>query len=625
MSSFTRPDLFCSHEITQNILVKHRGPNWWVKISDFGATKQIESTALRTQIGTEPYLAPEVRGLYAPSDLDLEPSQTYSLAVDIWSVGAIAFRIAAGRVPFPPNSRELYRYVVVGGPFPSDDSLSAECVAFITSAMSPSPSRRPTAKEAMERPWVRAALVKAFYSDVPETDSSTIRSKSTATAKVSEMSEEASGRWSTFSSPPPVEAEKFSSPPPVDENPRDTVTRLLSMSPFIDESTQAEEEPVWVLPVRYLTAGSTGAGKRPPKDNFVLRLHTNSFQFNDTCGYLTAMLTAPAGGLAFSPDGRRFAVTSVNGAYIWNTATSREGFELSSGRSLGLVETPIRQLVFMDNGRQIITNDAYGGLTTWELDHANRFKRTLDHVYVLPRSRPSQFFSSLSPNGSCLITFSPDHKGHGLEMDIWKINAEGRFQHEQSEYTTRMNHEVSVVHSPGGKDFVVCGLHGLRFYRWARKGLDDRFRFILDPRNSWIDGATFGDLRGRFSSNGRWFIHPMVSLFWRNSKGQWTPVGLDLSHRDQMVAAAFSLDNQWLAVGLRSNTITIWKLGEGNKFLRVQNLRFQPQVVMVDQILNLEFSPSGLVLASAFAVRQEAEDDVDSASMRKMVVIWEKS
>ncbi|KAH6867378.1 kinase-like domain-containing protein, partial [Thelonectria olida] len=133
-----------------NILVQHEGPNWWIKISDFGASKQIESTALRTQIGTEPYLAPEVRGLYAPSDLDLEPGQvqTFSLAVDTWSVGAITFRIATGRSPFP-QSRDLYRFVVVGTSFPGDDSLSTECTNFITSAMSPSPRQRPTAAQAL--------------------------------------------------------------------------------------------------------------------------------------------------------------------------------------------------------------------------------------------------------------------------------------------------------------------------------------------------------------------------------------------------------------------------------------------------------------------------------------------
>ncbi|KAL2673991.1 hypothetical protein Neosp_012437 [[Neocosmospora] mangrovei] len=54
----------------KNILVQNKGPNWWVKISDFGCSKQSESTSLRTIIGTEPYLAPELQNVFAPSDQD---------------------------------------------------------------------------------------------------------------------------------------------------------------------------------------------------------------------------------------------------------------------------------------------------------------------------------------------------------------------------------------------------------------------------------------------------------------------------------------------------------------------------------------------------------------------------
>ncbi|KAH6876564.1 kinase-like domain-containing protein [Thelonectria olida] len=173
-----------------NILVQQKGPNWWVKISDFGASKQIESTALRTQVGTEPYLAPEVRGLFAPSDLDLEPNQGFSLAVDIWSVGTITFRIAAGRLPFSPQSRDLYRYVIVGSPFPSDDSLSAECTAFISSLMNPSPRQRPTAAQALASLWVSPAN--------PSTTNLEPEVNSTASKPSSQGEEEASGCWSTF-------------------------------------------------------------------------------------------------------------------------------------------------------------------------------------------------------------------------------------------------------------------------------------------------------------------------------------------------------------------------------------------------------------------------------------------
>ncbi|EEU36658.1 uncharacterized protein NECHADRAFT_51706, partial [Fusarium vanettenii 77-13-4] len=128
----------------KNILVQNNGPNWWVKISDFGCSKQSESTSLRTIIGTEPYLAPELQNTLA-----------YTLAVDIWALGAIAFRIATGHLPFPsPIGKRLFRYVAQGGPFPSNELLSTECHDFIVSVMSRSPRDRPAAATALKHAWI---------------------------------------------------------------------------------------------------------------------------------------------------------------------------------------------------------------------------------------------------------------------------------------------------------------------------------------------------------------------------------------------------------------------------------------------------------------------------------------
>lgn len=69
-----------------NILVKSKGPDWWVKISDFGNSKRAEEglTALRTLNGTPGFLAPEMLmqlGLF--DDDDFEVSDEYTVAVDI--------------------------------------------------------------------------------------------------------------------------------------------------------------------------------------------------------------------------------------------------------------------------------------------------------------------------------------------------------------------------------------------------------------------------------------------------------------------------------------------------------------------------------------------------------------
>ncbi|CAH0047719.1 unnamed protein product [Clonostachys solani] len=139
-----------------NILVQHAGPNWWVKISDFGTTKQIETTALRTSVGTETYQAPEVRGIFTPADMADNSERLFSLALDIWGVGAIAFRMATGGMVFSAP-RDLYSYVVQGSAFPFEKSLSAECNAFVSSAMHSSPKQRPTATEALTHTWLNLA------------------------------------------------------------------------------------------------------------------------------------------------------------------------------------------------------------------------------------------------------------------------------------------------------------------------------------------------------------------------------------------------------------------------------------------------------------------------------------
>ncbi len=131
----------------------HRGPNWWVKIADFGISKRIDETFLRTIIGTEAYLAPEVRGLYTAGSKEGDES-IFSFAVDIWAVGAIAFRIVTGRLAFPPG-RKLFDYVVGGSPFPIDESMNSEYAKFVTETMAASPRQRPTSQQALSFEWIQ--------------------------------------------------------------------------------------------------------------------------------------------------------------------------------------------------------------------------------------------------------------------------------------------------------------------------------------------------------------------------------------------------------------------------------------------------------------------------------------
>ncbi|CAG9990128.1 unnamed protein product [Clonostachys byssicola] len=88
-----------------NILVAEPSPHWWVKIGDIGISKRAEeeTTAFHTMVG---YLAPEVMGFCSAEDVigvrsaGKDSSSMYTVAVDIWALGVIMFRLLNNRNVF---------------------------------------------------------------------------------------------------------------------------------------------------------------------------------------------------------------------------------------------------------------------------------------------------------------------------------------------------------------------------------------------------------------------------------------------------------------------------------------------------------------------------------------------
>lgn len=81
----------------ENISVAKDAPYWWVKIGDFGfsrnfSTKRSSNLSL---VGTFDYVAPEIL-LDNGDDGDL----SYTLAVDIWRLGCVVFRLLTRQLPF---------------------------------------------------------------------------------------------------------------------------------------------------------------------------------------------------------------------------------------------------------------------------------------------------------------------------------------------------------------------------------------------------------------------------------------------------------------------------------------------------------------------------------------------
>ncbi|KAH0559852.1 hypothetical protein GP486_003631 [Trichoglossum hirsutum] len=162
--SFMHDNGFAHRDLKpNNILVQSKGPHWWVKIGDFGISKRAEEglTALRTFGGTLGFLAPEILAQHGLlNNDDFGDRKEYTVAVDIWSLGEIAFRALTGEQPFPDES--LRAYVRRASVFPVEmlqaHNVSEEGCDFLNSLMAPMPEDRLTARDALSHIWIQKPL-----------------------------------------------------------------------------------------------------------------------------------------------------------------------------------------------------------------------------------------------------------------------------------------------------------------------------------------------------------------------------------------------------------------------------------------------------------------------------------
>lgn len=127
-----------------------------MKIGDFGIAKRVKNaqTALRTEIGTPHYQAPEILGYLD----EYAESSSYNSLVDIWSLGCVLYKIITQEVPFPSASITM-RFCNGKRPF-DVTSLSKKVsplgTTFIAGLLIPLPQERPTAADALRSPWLQS-------------------------------------------------------------------------------------------------------------------------------------------------------------------------------------------------------------------------------------------------------------------------------------------------------------------------------------------------------------------------------------------------------------------------------------------------------------------------------------
>ena len=119
-----------------------------MKISDFGyAKKVLYENSLRTQCGTEGYVAPEI----------LEHRPAYGVKCDMWSLGVILYILLGGYRPFRGSGDEVMRQIRYGEyKFHQRywKGISAEAKDLIRRMMTVDPEKRITASEALESAWI---------------------------------------------------------------------------------------------------------------------------------------------------------------------------------------------------------------------------------------------------------------------------------------------------------------------------------------------------------------------------------------------------------------------------------------------------------------------------------------
>ena len=177
----------------RNILVVEAAPNWWVKIGDFGISKRLRNDQeTQTLIGTPDYIAPEIS---IPdtlsshdSDSDDEKAPRPTIAVDIWSLGCVLYRLLTRQIPFP-SQKALKSYCRGKSPLclgpVNAQQVSKNGIDLLLSMLKPHPEVRITTASALKHPWVNVEL---FERPIPSATSqgnlSDVLSKQSQATKV---------------------------------------------------------------------------------------------------------------------------------------------------------------------------------------------------------------------------------------------------------------------------------------------------------------------------------------------------------------------------------------------------------------------------------------------------------
>ncbi|CBY15352.1 unnamed protein product [Oikopleura dioica] len=132
----------------ENLLYMSPDDDARIMLSDFGLSKMLysDTAMLQTACGTPGYVAPEIL-----------LQQPYGKAVDVWSIGVIAYILLCGYPPFydesDANLFEQIKKAEYEFDSPYWDEISDSAKDFIKHLMEKSPLKRFTCLQALDHPW----------------------------------------------------------------------------------------------------------------------------------------------------------------------------------------------------------------------------------------------------------------------------------------------------------------------------------------------------------------------------------------------------------------------------------------------------------------------------------------
>ena len=338
--------------------------------------------------------------------------------------------------------------------------------------------------------------------------------------------------------------------------------------------------------------------------------------------------------IKFSPDGRRFAVATTIGIWMYDAHTGEElsllavlpgegrmvttiafspgGRTLASGESGGagrlwdvltgepiatFKETPgslspdLRALVFSEDSTKLIGVSWHNEITVWELGE-NTKPPTILHMDGRKATWSSLTLMQLSLNGNLLAIVDPNAEGwknKNFPIKLWDTTT-GKLSHTLNGHTRWVK---SIAFSADSKTLVSGDEYEtIRLWDTAT----GRLKSTLNWRRGSATYALAFSPNGRFLASGH---HNGVKL-WDNAAGRKQQPNYAIGnyqhiltlhrHKDYVYKLAFSPDEKTLLTASKDGTIQAWDTVTGNHRFTCTGY--------IDGIEGLMFSQDGKTLIS---------------------------